>query len=366
MILKKLKLKNFRNIKNEELIPSEAVNIIYGENAQGKTNLLEAIWLFSGNKSFRGSKDQNLIKFDEDFAKIEIDFFEDERLQKASIVFSEKKTVKLNEVKLESVRKLNGKILAVCFSPNELSIIKGGPVNRRKYLDEAIIQISNTYGKYVSFYDNLIKQRNALLKDIKYHTDLFDMLEIWDEKIAKVGSVISYQRKEYIKDVADKVEEIYSDLSEGNEKASIEIKSDYFDISMTEEEIRKNFERELKRNLNYDVETGNTSIGPHRDDFDFIIDNKNAKDFGSQGQQRCGAISLKLGEAQLIYEKTKRKPMVLLDDVLSELDLSRQNYILTKIDKTQIFLTCCELTEELKKYASNIVKIEEGKICTSF
>lgn len=364
MLLNELKLKNFRNIKEATLNASEKVNIIYGENAQGKTNILEAIWLFSGNKSFRGAKDQNLINTEEEFARLEMKFYESKRNQTASIIFAEKKTVKLNEVKLESIKKLNGKIIAVCFSPNELSIIKGGPIFRRKFLDEAIIQMSNTYSNYVSVYDRLLKQRNALLKDVKYSTKNYNTLEVWDEKLVNAGSKIAYQRKEFLKEILNKTKVIYYDLSDEKEKSQIKIKSDYLDSSMNEKEIKESFAKKLKENLQNDIEFGNTGVGPHRDDFDFLIDEKNAKDFGSQGQQRSGAISLKLAEAELLYEKTGKKPLILLDDVLSELDIKRQNYILNKISERQIFLTCCELTDQLKKHANNIYKIESGKICT--
>ena len=359
MIVKGIDIENFRNIEKLNIEPCENVNVIFGENAQGKTNIIESIWLFTGCRSFRGSKDKELIRFEKDKAKIELLYFSDNRDQKIKIEIGEKKTASLNGVGGLSSSKLIGEFQAVVFSPVHLSLIKEGPAQRRKFLDTAICQLKPQYASYLSKYNRIITQRNALLRDIPYSSELYDMLTVFDEEAASYSAKIALYRKSYLEKLTKEAENIYLGLSSGKEKISIE----YIQCEEKEELVTKDayLEKIIKARKN-DIMTGTSSVGIHREDIEIKIDGNSARKFGSQGQQRSCALALKLGEASMIKNTTSQQPVALLDDVMSELDVSRQDYILNHIKDWQVFITCCEphTIQHLKEGKS--FHIKNGKV----
>ena len=344
-------LNQFRNINDMSLSFNEGVNIIYGENAQGKTNILEALWLFTGMKSFRSSKDAEQILFGKDRAKIKVNFFAENLEQNAEIIFGEKKSIFLNEIKQSSVNRFVEQYHAVIFSPEHLSLVKGGPKERRQFCDNALCQIKPGFYEYLSKYKKNLVQRNALLKDYKYNTSIEMMLDIFEENLAQLGTQIILQRKRYLKVLSEQVKIIYNGISSGKEEIEL-VYDESFDTE-SEENTKKAFLKALQNSRGDDMNTLSTSIGPHRDDIEILINGISARKFGSQGQQRSAVLALKLGEANVLKEKTGEQPIALLDDVMSELDEQRQDYILHHIDGWQVFITCCD--------PHTILRLKEGK-----
>ena len=362
----RLIIKNFRNIKEAVLEPCRGINIIYGENAQGKTNLLEAIWLFSGFKSFRGSKDRDLIKFGEDFFNLDLDFYGSGREKKARIITSAgQKKILLNSVPVTALSKLVGKFNCVVFSPSYLSVVKGNPGDRRRFADTALCQIKPKYAKVLIDYNKIIMKRNSFLKNLKNKREDEEFLEIWDIKLAKKAAFIINQRLKYLNFLKESIYGIYSGLS--GERESLEI---FYNLRISpnkykvlSEEIEEEELLSLIRNFRTsDILTGNTNIGAHRDDIGININGISAKSYGSQGQQRSAALALKLGEAEIIKNFTDEKPVILLDDVMSELDVNRQNYILNHIKDWQVFITCCEPSTVLRLFEGKTFNIKDGRI----
>lgn len=364
MTIDSIKTENFRNIESMELVPENGVNVIYGENAQGKTNILEAIWLFTGCKSFRSAKDAELIKFGEEFAKLEISFNDEIRDKKANIAIGKnKKKVFLNGVELESTSELIGQFYSVIFSPSHLSLIKDGPVFRRKFLDTALCELKPKYSEYLANYKRALIQRNALLKDLYMNADLYDMLDSFDDLLARYSAAIISDRLEYIKILSQHCEEIYSGISENKEKISVLYsREEFLNDSLKIKDIYIAELENLKNARKQDVILKTTSVGPHRDDIEININGKSARSFGSQGQQRSCALALKLGESKIIKESTGQMPVTLLDDVMSELDEKRQDYVLNHITDRQVFLTCCDPSQVLRMCGGKSFLIKEGKI----
>ncbi len=353
MTVNQLEVKNFRNIENTSLDPCEGINIIYGENAQGKTNLLESIWLFTGCRSFRGSKDNEIINFNSTKSNLYMDFTAFDREQSASLEISEGRKFFLNGVKMKSSSQIMGEFLCVVFSPVHLSLVKEGPYERRRFLDIAISQLKPKYGVTLSQYNKAVAQRNILLKDVAYHSELYDTLDIWEDRIAFFGSEIIRQRLGYINKLSLYTDEIYSGLSNEREKLNIAYKQQAIIGGDNKQELYENLKAQLYASRKNDLITGSTSVGPHRDDLSIKIDGLSARSFGSQGQQRSAALALKLGEAAVIKSFSGEQPVALLDDVMSELDVNRQNYILNHIKDWQVFITCCD--------PANVKHLKDGK-----
>ena len=354
MTVTEISYQNFRNLETCTLTPSDGVNIIYGENAQGKTNLLEGIWLFSGMKSFRGAKDAELIRFGCEFGRLKMSFHAGSRDQKAEITVATKRKAKLNGVELPSCAGLIGKCRAVVFSPSFLSIVKNGPEERRKFIDAAVCQIRPGYANLLAEYNRLVKQRNSLLKDIQIEPSLFNMLDVIDERLAATGEAVTRERLAYIEKLMEPVKEIYGGFTDGREAIALSY-------------LRKDGEAGplrdiLQQNRKYDVINKTTSAGPHRDDIDLTINGISARSYGSQGQQRSCAVALKLGEAAVMNEAAGEQPVVLLDDVMSELDASRQDYILNRIKGRQVFITCCEPSTVLRLCGGKTFHVESGRL----
>ena len=360
MKVTELELSHFRNIDKMHLHFGDNVNIIYGENAQGKTNILEALWLFTGMKSFRSSKDAEQIQFEHEKATVKVSFSENALEQTASILFEEKKSVFLNEIKVNSVSALSEKYHAVIFSPEHLSLIKGGPQQRRLFCDNALCQIKPGFAQYLSKYKKNLVQRNAILKDYKYNTSTEMMLDVFEENLAQLGTQIILQRKKYLEALQTQATNIYNGIAGGKEK--LQIKYHCCIESESEATIKESFLSALKKNRSEDVQTLTTSVGPHRDDIEIIINGISARKFGSQGQQRSAVLALKLGEANVLGKKTGQQPIALLDDVMSELDEIRQDYILHHIEDWQVFITCCDPHTILRLKEGKTFHIQQGNV----
>ena len=344
MYIRSISIENYRNLKKTEIFPSERINVIYGDNAQGKTNLIECLWLFTGGRSFRGAKDNELVAFGNKSANAEIKFYSREREQNIKLTIQNgKRTAVLNDVPVSYVSQIIGSFCSVIFSPNHLTLVKNGPDERRSFTDAAICQAKPLYAAILAKYKRVLTERNALLKDIPKHRELEDTLEIWNERLAHEGSAIAFERFRYIESLKEKAVKFYEGISNGREKLDISYKPSFNAKSdMTREELKKIIFTKLCQKQNDDINCGFTTVGTHRDDISIKIDGREARNFGSQGQQRSAVLSMKLAEAEVLKEKTGETPVILLDDVLSELDRSRKNYLLNKLSGFQVFITCCE------------------------
>ena len=352
MEIKKLSFDNFRNLVKGEVTFGSGINVIYGNNAQGKTNLLEALWLFTGGHSFRGNKDKELPKLVDGvnlgYCKLSADFYSFKREQNAEIIIKDgKKTCSLNGIGNKSAAFLVGKICAVIFSPEHLDLIKEGPSKRRAFIDAAICQIKPSYASLLSKYNRVVTQRNALIKDIYKYPYLEDTLDVWNERMAMLGSEIISERIKYIEALKPFVKDIYSGMSSLKENLSL----DYVVSFKIEGDVYTSFKNALNEAYKTDVNQGFSTVGPHRDDLALFIDGKSVRSYGSQGQQRSCVLALKLSEAIMLEKATGEAPVILLDDVMSELDFLRQDYLLNRLHGKQVFITCCspETVNLLKK-----------------
>lgn len=339
MVIKSLKLKNYRNYDILDLKFDPDTNILYGDNAQGKTNILEALYLSGTTKSHRGTKDRDVIQFGHDESHIEtvvekrgIDFQIDMHLKKNS-----PKGIAIDKVPIRKAGELFGIVYFVFFSPEDLNIIKEGPAGRRRFIDLELSQLDKIYLSNLSNYNRIINQRNSLLKDIYGQNNLIETLDIWDMQLASYGTEILNRRKKFIDEVNEIISDIHYKLTGGREHIKLSYESANANISL-EEALKKYRERDLRMK--------STTVGPHRDDICFTADKGiDIRKFGSQGQQRTAALSLKLSEIELVKKVIGDTPVLLLDDVLSELDKHRQNYLLDSIHDIQTIITCTGLDE---------------------
>ena len=349
MWINKIKVNNFRNYDNEEIELNKNINIFYGENAQGKTNIIEAIFLSSMGKSFRAKKDKEMIKLSENRAMIEILFNKKDRDGKIKIELQNKKNVYLNGIKLKKLSELLGNINIVIFTPDDINILKGGPQNRRRFLDIMISQLKPNYMYNLNLYLKTLEQRNNYLRQIKEYNKDENLLEIWDEKLAEYAFNIYNYRNEFI----NKIKNIHSEITNNKEKIEIEY--------LTECESKEKYLKLLKDRRKLDIIKGYTTKGIHRDDFIIYINKKELNIYGSQGQHRTAILSLKLSELNIIYEETGEYPILLLDDFMSELDEKRREHFLKNIKNTQIIITC---TEKFNIENNNILiyNVKDGKV----
>ena len=362
MLINSLSVIDYRNIDFIKINPSENINIIFGENAQGKTNLLESIWLFTGCKSFRTKKDSELTGFEKDFAKNEIEYFAFGREQTATLLIDKKRKAIKNGIELRSPAELIGQFYAVIFSPMHLSLIQDGPINRRAFLDTALCQLKPNYAKGLARYKHTLEQRNALLKDIQFHSELYDTLDVWDEKLSSCGAAVVFERIKYSKLLSKHADEIYYGISDGKEKLTVEYVNNTGMYIEDPYEIKNFLLERLHQTRRDDIFNKITGIGPQRDDLEIKIDGLSVRKFGSQGQKRSCALALKLSEANIIKEITDEQPVILLDDVMSELDIKRQDYILNHINGRQVFITCCDPATVLRMCEGKTFHIEKGSL----
>lgn len=364
MRISRLHLEQFRNIESLSVFPCETVNIIYGDNAQGKTNLLEAIWLLSGAKSFRGAKDADLIRFGESRALIESDFFCAGRQQTSKIQLEGKKTAWLNDIRQDSITAFAGIFTTVVFSPSHLGLVKDGPAGRRKFLDTSICQITPRYIGMIGQYQRILLQRNTLLKDISYASALLDTLDIWDEKLSTLGGVIIRMRMEYTRRLQKEAEDIYKGISMERESFSLDYRPFELPVQegQTQREISSLLLEKMMQNRSEDLRSGSTGIGPHRDDLEISINGRSVRSFGSQGQQRSSVLALKLAESRCIGDILGERPVILLDDVMSELDQNRREYLLNHLTGSQIFITCCDKGYFSRLEGGRVFRMEHGQL----
>ena len=356
MVIKSLKLKNYRNYDLLNLNFDPSTNILYGDNAQGKTNILEALYLSGTTKSHRGTKDRDIIQFGHEESHIET------IVEKKGIVFqtdihlkkNSPKGIAIDKVPIRRASELFGIVHFVFFSPEDLNIIKEGPAGRRRFIDLELSQLDRIYLSNLSNYNRIINQRNSLLKDIYGQKNLIETLDIWDMQLVSYGTKILERRKEFIEQINKIISNIHFKLTGGKERISLSYESGIGNMT---------FEEALIRYRERDIKMKSTTSGPHRDDICFMTDKGlDIRKFGSQGQQRTAALSLKLSEIELVKRVIGDTPVLLLDDVLSELDKHRQNYLLDNIHDIQTIITCTGLDEFVNNRFSinKIFHIKDG------
>lgn len=338
MIIKSLELTNFRNYDSLSIQFDKGTNILYGDNAQGKTNILEAIHLSATTKSHKGSKDRDIIQFGREEGHIRTYLEKDGMEVKVDMHLrnSKSKVIAINGQKIKKASELLGILNVVLFSPEDLSIIKNGPSERRRFVDMELCQLDPFYLYNLNYYNKIVDQRNSLLKDLYLNPSLRDTLSIWDSQLVSFGSKIIERRKLFVDQINDIICEIHHKLSGGRETLVIQYEPDV---------TIEDFEKKCQLNQERDIKYKQTSTGPHRDDFSFLIGDIDVRKFGSQGQQRTAALSLKLSEIELVKKISKDTPVLLLDDVLSELDSNRQNFLLNHIGEIQTIITCTGLDD---------------------
>ncbi len=356
MRVDEISVRAFRNLHNVALAPCAGVNVICGENGHGKTNLLEALWLFTGARSFRGAKENELLPVGEEFSELTLRFFAYRREMELRRRYGAKSAVFLNGVEEESASAAAGSFLAVVFSPAHLTLVKGGPAERRRALDTVIAQLKPRYRRVALEYDRLLRQRNQLLKDVQLSPALLDTLEVWDDALAKTGALLTRTRQTYLEKLAPFANDIYDGIAGGREALSLSYEASCaLDGEISESAMRE----KLRRARQDDLRTGITSVGPQRDDFAIALSGLAARSYGSQGQQRSIVLAFKLAECALMEEVSSETPVVLLDDVMSELDEHRRDYLLHHLRDRQIFLTCCDPNQIAG--AEAIFEVENGQ-----
>lgn len=357
MIVESLSLKNYRNYESLNLNFSDGTNIFYGNNAQGKTNILEAVYMSGTTKSHRTNKDLELIRFTEDESHISTIVRKNGIAHKIDIHLknSKSKGVAIDGIPIKKASELFGMINFVFFSPEDLNIIKNGPAEKRRFMDIELCQLNKIYLSDLANYNKIVIQRNKLLKDLSFRKDLEDTLDIWDFQLSEYGSRIIDMREAFVKRLNEIIFDIHKSLSGGKENLKITY------LKNCEKDCLLN---QLKSNREKDLKLKSTTVGPHRDDLVFFFDDMDVRKFGSQGQQRCAALSLKLSEIELVKNTTKDTPILLLDDVLSELDKNRQNYLLNHIHDIQAMITCTGLDEFVNCRFSidKIFKVTDGTV----
>ena len=353
MYIEKIKLQNFRNYEELEINLNKNINIIYGDNAQGKTNILEAIFLCSFGKSFRTSKEKEMIMFEKDKALVEIFYQKKDRDGKIKIEIGNKKQISINGIKIKKLSELLGNINIVIFTPDDINILKNGPAGRRRFLDIMIGQLRPNYVYNLNMYLKTIEQRNNYLRQIREEQKSEEMLEIWDEKLAEYGEKIFIYRNEFINKILTKINKIHKNITDEKEEIKIEYISNC--------ENKENYLKLLKERRRLDIIKGYTTKGVHRDDFVIYINNKEVSSFGSQGQNRTAVLSLKMSELQVVYDEIGEYPILLLDDFMSELDEKRRKNFLNNIQNTQIILTGTDKID-LSNTDFSIYNVKKGMI----
>ena len=359
MYIQSLELKNFRNYKKLNIEFDNGTNILYGNNAQGKTNILEAIYLSATSKSHRGSKDKEIINFGENESHIKIIVSKNDVPVRIDMHIRKNKSkgIAINGIPIKKISELFGIINVVFFSPEDLSIIKNGPAARRRFIDLELCQLDKIYVYNLMNYNKILVQRNQLLKDLNYYydKDLYNTLDIWDMQLGEYGSKIISRRTSFIEELNEVIYGIHRNITNGKEELIIKYEPNIFGNNLYDE---------LKSNRDKDIKYKTTSVGPHRDDIGFFDRDIDLKKFGSQGQQRTAALSLKLSEIELVKSIIKDKPILLLDDVMSELDSNRQTQLLDSLYNVQTVITCTGLDELVQNRFNidNIYKVVEGTV----
>ncbi|WIV12600.1 DNA replication/repair protein RecF [Proteiniborus sp. MB09-C3] len=365
MYVKKIKLINFRNYMNLDMELNKTLNIFVGDNAQGKTNLLESIYICSNGKSYRTSKDRELINLFKTKAYIGLDIEKEHFNKYIEIKFEKdtKKRVRVNKVELEKISELLGILNVVVFSPEDLKLVKEGPSERRNFLDEEISQIKPKYKYNLARYNKILMQRNNLLKS-RSHQNSYSLFDVWDTQLSQAGADIIVERIKFIEKLAIISKGIHNKLTGGLEELKLEYLLSFQIDSLNKYDIQLRLKNILEKNIEKDIQKGNTEFGPHRDDLDIIINGVSARTFGSQGQQRTAALSLKLAEVELIKSEIGEYPVLLLDDVFSELDINRRKYLVSTFKDIQTIITSTDDIDlvELNEIEKRVFFIKQGKV----
>ena len=357
MIIESIELKNYRNYDKLHMDFSHGTNILYGDNAQGKTNILEAIYVCATTKSHRGSKDKEIIQFDRDESHIKLNVRKRDVPYRIDMHLKKNraKGVAVNGVPIKKASELFGIVNVVFFSPEDLNLIKNGPAERRRFIDLELCQLNKLYVHSLVQYNKIVTQRNKLLKDIMFRPDYEETLDIWDMQLVQYGREVIRCREAFVGQLNDLIGGIHRQLS--GEKESLHISYEpNVTVDMFEDTLRKSRPSDLKQRT--------TLTGPHRDDLSFIINDIDIRRFGSPGQQRTAALSLKLAEIELVKKIVNDYPILLLDDVLSELDGSRQNHLLSGINHIQTMITCTGLEDFVNNRfrIDKIFKVVSGEV----
>ena len=359
MFIKKLFLQNFRNYEREEFVFSNGLNVLFGKNGQGKTNCAEAVFYLCTGASLRIRHDKQLIRLGESSARVQAEA--ENRYGRVNIsaeIFENKRELKINGSAIRKNADLMGHVNSVFFSPGELRLIQDGPDERRRFMNISISQTSPAYYTALLRYNKILDQRNALLKD-RDGAMVLETLPIWDEQLCKYAAVIIQKRVEFLEKLAPYAQELHAYLTDGKEKLTLAATRKYGE---GEEEIAQALLRRLKNNYENDLYRGFTTVGPHRDDIDFFIGEMDAKAYASQGQTRTAALSVKLAEVEIFKQLSGEYPVLILDDVMSELDLPRRKKLVKKIEGLQTILTCTHAERVLYGAEANKIRIENGKI----
>lgn len=357
MIIKSLELSNYRNYEKLSMEFNNGTNILYGDNAQGKTNILESIYLCGTTKSHKGSKDREMIKLLEEEAHIRMITTKNDIAHKIDMHLKKNKSkgVAIDNIPIKKSSELIGMVNLVFFSPEDLSIIKNGPSERRRFIDLELCQLDKVYLYNLTKYNKIVNQRNKLLKQISFNKSLLDTLNIWDIQLLEYGTKVIERRTLFIQELNEIIFDIHKKLTGNKEELIVKYEPNV---------LTEDFKNKLEKSERKDIELKNTSVGPHRDDMSFLISDNDIRRFGSQGQQRTAALSLKLAEIELVKNTIHENPILLLDDVLSELDRNRQNYLLNSIDGIQTIITCTGLEEFVSNRfkINKIFKVVEGTV----
>lgn len=360
MYIKSLELSNFRNYDNLHIVFEKDTNILYGDNAQGKTNVLESVYIAATTKSHRGNKDKEMIMFHHEEAHIKLIVMKHEVPLRIDMHLKKNraKGIAINGIPIKKASELFGVLNVVFFSPEDLNIIKNGPSERRKFIDMELCQLDKLYVHDVIAYGKILSQRNRLLKDISYvgnKSELLNTLDIWDMQLAEYGKKIIERRRRFVDELNEIIFDIHNKITNGRENIRLQYEPNV-NAEIFYEELNKNRERDLR--------FGSTTAGPHKDDMGFYNDDIDIRKFGSQGQQRTAALSLKLSEIKLVEKIIKDVPVLLLDDVLSELDSNRQKHLLSSIENVQTIITCTGLDEfvENRFHINSVYKVTNGTI----
>mgnify|MGYP000227715036 CR=1 FL=1 len=357
MIIKSIELQNFRNYEDLNISFDEGTNIFYGDNAQGKTNILEAAYLSGTTKSHKCSKDKEMIRFGEQESHIRTVVVKKEKEYQIDmhLKHNRSKGIAINKVPIKKASELFGILNMVFFSPEDLNIIKNGPGERRRFMDAELCQLDKLYLTDLAGYNHVLNQRNKLLKDMYKQPDLGATLDVWDMQLAEYGSKVIKRREQFIKDINKIIKPIHRKLTENSEEIEVVYKK-----SCNEDELYN----KIIENRKKDIKLKSTSAGPHRDDILFFNKDINIRTYGSQGQKRTVALSLKLAEIELVKSLINDTPVLLLDDVLSELDSDRQNHLLKSLDEIQTVITCTGLDEFIENRFSinKVFQVTKGKI----
>lgn len=358
MYIKKLRLRDFRNYTRAELEFSPRTNIIYGDNAQGKTNILEAVYLFSQGRSHRADSDRELVRFGCDFAGLEIEFSDSNRdyTGKIQITQDGRKAVRMNYVNISKLSELMNYLNVVMFSPEDLSLVKGSPRNRRRFTDSAISQLYPSYLSALLEYNKIMKQKHSLLKTLKRSGGDDTTLEIWNGELSRVMVKIMEARSQFVKELNKWAKVIQNDISK-EELELLYAPNIRTDVG-SEEEIFKF----LMSRKNREIEKGTAVYGTQRDDIDIFINGRDAKLFASQGQQRTAALSMKIAQSEYINDKKGEYPVLLLDDIMSELDVSRRMYLSERIKDKQVLLTSTDTDVKNESDVTKLFCIKNGEV----